>query len=40
MLILHENWKKTDLLKNIKRLAEKRNLENLTISPILSMTNE
>lgn len=40
MLLMHENWKQTDFLERIKKLASQRNLENLSVSPVMSMTND
>ncbi|CAB4280941.1 unnamed protein product [Prunus armeniaca] len=50
MLFIHENWKsvkggagnwsKTSLLSKMKDLAERRNLEDLTIGPVLTVTTE
>ncbi|KAH0975659.1 hypothetical protein GBA52_017558 [Prunus armeniaca] len=40
MLFIHENWSKTSLLSKMKDLAERRNLEDLTIGPVLTVTTE
>nr|ACL13549.1 delta-1-pyrroline-5-carboxylate dehydrogenase protein [Malus domestica] len=40
MLFIHENWSKTSLLSKMKDLAERRNLEDLTIGPVLTFTTE
>lgn len=37
---MHKNWRKTDLLEKMQLQSRKRNLENLTIGPVLSWTNE
>ncbi len=37
---MHKKWAKTDFLELIEKQASKRNLENLTIGPILSWNNE
>ena len=38
MMVMHENWHKTDLLDKMKALAEERRLEDLTIGPTLSVS--
>lgn len=40
ILFMHENWSKTSLISKIKDLAERRNLTDLTIGPVLTLTNE
>ncbi|XP_048443797.1 probable aldehyde dehydrogenase [Pyrus x bretschneideri] len=40
MLFMHENWSKTSILSKMKDLAERRNLEDLTIGPVLTFTTE
>jgi 1-pyrroline-5-carboxylate dehydrogenase len=37
---MHKNWSKTDVLESMKNQAAKRNLDNLTIGPVLSWNNE
>lgn len=37
---MHENWVESDLINKIKLNAEKRNLEDLTIGPTLTVTTE
>jgi 1-pyrroline-5-carboxylate dehydrogenase len=37
---MHKNWKKTKFLELIESQASKRNLQNLSVGPILSWTNE
>jgi len=39
-MFMHKNWRKTDLLEKMHMQSRKRNLENLTIGPVLSWTNE
>lgn len=39
-LFVHENWKKVDLVNKLKQLAERRRLEDLTVGPVLTVTNE
>ena len=39
-LFVHENWLKTDLLARIQALAKRRNLEALTIGPVLSWSTQ
>lgn len=38
ILFVHENWRKAGLLENLKKLAARRNLDDLTIGPVLSVT--
>jgi len=40
ILLVHENWHKTDLLSKMKALASQRRLEDLTVGPTLSVTSE
>jgi 1-pyrroline-5-carboxylate dehydrogenase len=40
MLFVHQNWEHTGFIEAITILAEKRSLADLTISPLLSVTNE
>ncbi|KAG2679181.1 hypothetical protein I3760_11G039300 [Carya illinoinensis] len=40
MLFMHENWSRTSLVSKIRDLAERRNLEDLTIGPVLTFTTE
>jgi 1-pyrroline-5-carboxylate dehydrogenase len=37
---MHKNWSKTNFLELLEKQAGKRNLQNLTIGPILSWNNE
>ena len=39
-LFVHENWAKVDIVGRIKRLAERRTLKDLTVGPVLTVTNE
>jgi len=39
IVLMHENWS-SELLPRIKKLAARRNLDNLTLGPILTWTNE
>jgi 1-pyrroline-5-carboxylate dehydrogenase len=39
-LFIHENWMKINFLKKLKELASRRKLEDLTIGPVLTVTNE
>lgn len=40
ILFMHENWAKAGLEKAIKERAERRNLKDLTVAPVLSWTTE
>lgn len=40
ILFIHENWTKVGFVDKIKALAARRKLEDLTIGPILTVTNE
>ncbi|CAJ1944045.1 unnamed protein product [Sphenostylis stenocarpa] len=40
LLFMHENWSKTSLLSNLKDLAERRKLTDLTIGPVLTVTTD
>ncbi|XP_022137344.1 probable aldehyde dehydrogenase [Momordica charantia] len=40
ILFMHENWSTTSLISKIKNLAERRKLTDLTIGPVLTVTNE
>eukprot|EP01095_Lingulamoeba_sp_RSL-Kostka_P017393 TRINITY_DN9003_c0_g1_i1.p1 TRINITY_DN9003_c0_g1~~TRINITY_DN9003_c0_g1_i1.p1 ORF type:complete len:556 (-),score=193.33 TRINITY_DN9003_c0_g1_i1:157-1824(-) len=40
ILFVHENWSKTDLLERMNQLSKRRKLDDLTIAPILTVTNE
>ncbi|KAF5476962.1 hypothetical protein F2P56_003647 [Juglans regia] len=40
MLFMHENWSRTSLVSKIRDLAERRNLGDLTIGPVLTFTTE
>ena len=37
---MHENWKKIGIVDKLKQLASRRRLEDLTVGPILSVTND
>jgi len=39
-MFMHKNWRKTDLIEKMETQSKKRNLQNLTIGPVLSWTNE
>jgi len=39
-LFIHKNWTKAGFLNKIKHLAERRKIDDLTIGPILTVTNE
>lgn len=39
-LFVHENWSKVGFVDKIKHLAERRNLKDLTVGPVLTVTNE
>jgi 1-pyrroline-5-carboxylate dehydrogenase len=40
ILFVHKNWAKTDLYENMRKQRDRRSLNDLTISPTLSITNE
>lgn len=40
ILFIHENWKKVDIESKIKNLAAKRNIDDLTCGPVITVTNE
>jgi len=40
ILFIHENWQKADFVKKIKTLAERRKLDDLTVGPVLTVTNK
>jgi 1-pyrroline-5-carboxylate dehydrogenase len=40
VVFIHENWKDSGLLDKIKELAGKRNLEDLTVGPTLTVTTQ
>lgn len=40
ILYIHTNWHKQDILGKLKALAERRNLADLSIGPILTWTNQ
>ena len=40
VLFIHENWTKTDLIEKMKSQAQKRNLKDLSITPVISWNNE
>ncbi|KAK2663986.1 hypothetical protein Ddye_002560 [Dipteronia dyeriana] len=40
ILFMHENWSSTSLLSKMKDVAERRNLGDLTIGPVLTLTTE
>ena len=40
MMFVHKNWRKTDVLDKMAAQASKRNLENLTVGPVITWTNE
>ena len=40
LLLCHENWVDAGFLDRLKNLAEKRSLNNLTVSPVLTWSNE
>ena len=40
ILFMHKNWSKTNFLEIIERQASKRNLQNMSVGPILSWNNE
>ena len=37
---MHKNWEKTNFLQKIEELAARRNLQDLTVGPVLTWTNE
>ena len=37
---MHRNWRRTDLLDKMKAQAKRRNLNDLTIGPVLTWTND
>jgi len=39
-LFMHENWKNTDFLERMKVNASKRNIDDLTIGPVLTLTTK
>ncbi len=39
-LFVHKNWAQAGFLDKIKRLATQRSLSNLTLCPVLTVTNE
>lgn len=39
-LFVHSNWVKAGLLDKLREQAARRSLKNLTLSPILTVTNE
>lgn len=40
MLFVHENWDKAGIMEKIKQRASMRNLEDLSVGPLLSWNNE
>lgn len=40
ILFMHENWSSTPLISKMKFLAERRNLVDLTVGPVLTVTTE
>lgn len=40
MVFLHKNWVEAGFLDKIKELALKRSVDNLTIGPVITYTNE
>eukprot|EP00928_Gymnodinium_smaydae_P013222 TRINITY_DN1483_c0_g1_i1.p1 TRINITY_DN1483_c0_g1~~TRINITY_DN1483_c0_g1_i1.p1 ORF type:complete len:560 (-),score=80.02 TRINITY_DN1483_c0_g1_i1:161-1840(-) len=40
MLFVHENWDKAGIVEKLGEMASKRNLKDLTATPVLSWTNE
>eukprot|EP01041_Mallomonas_annulata_P001384 gene1384-2663_t len=40
ILFVHENWMKRGILGKLAKLAERRNLDNLTVGPVLTVTND
>lgn len=40
LLVVHKNWAKTDLYERIRTQMNRRKLENLTIGPTITVTNE
>lgn len=38
-MLVHENWKKTDIYGIMEKLAARRSLNDMTISPVLTVTN-
>jgi len=39
-MFAHTNWVKAGLLEKLKKLASRRSLHDLTIGPVLTVTNE
>jgi len=39
-MFIHTNWHKHDILGKLKALAERRNLKDLSIGPVLTWNNE
>jgi 1-pyrroline-5-carboxylate dehydrogenase len=39
-LFVHENWEKAGLMEKLKTLAARRKLDDLTVGPVLTVTNE
>ena len=37
---MHKNWQKVDFLGKLKALAERRNLKDLSIGPVLTWNNQ
>lgn len=40
LLVCHENWMQAGLMNKIRKLTEKRTITNLTISPVITWSNE
>jgi len=40
ILFMHENWDKVDFLGKLRELAARRNLDDLTVGPVLSFTTD
>ena len=40
ILFVHENWKKVGIVEKLKKLAERRSISDLTVGPILTVTNK
>lgn len=37
---MHRNWRKTNLLERMEEQASKRSLDDLTVGPVLTWSNE
>lgn len=40
ILIMHENWEKAGLVDKLRDMAGRRNVRDLTLGPVLTVTNE